>query len=209
MQEQLQRYESLFGKALYENAVTEFTFWYDQNIKQYLPTLVSTFYRGHSKKDVARRLRNNHLNESVKHNMWNEEYKDKLNMKNEIPSVFIDPVIDFEYAEEEEKEIDVKFTKLLFDLASRMEPYECSIYCEPPEGFFSGQPWLMEPKLEKKRTGSTAVFTWQIWLKGCGNSSGDDSYKLHFNNKEITNPLSLLVSIEESPLAKEKINHYL
>ena len=27
MQEQFQRYESLFGKALYENAVTEFTFW--------------------------------------------------------------------------------------------------------------------------------------------------------------------------------------
>ena len=149
------------------------------------------------------------MDESVKHTMWNEEYKDKLHVKNEIPSVFVDPVIDFEYAEENEKALYYKYTSELFDIVSKKRPYECAAFCQPPGGFFSGQPWLMEPKNEKKRRQSSVSFTWQIWLKGCGDKDVDGAYKLLFNNEEIKDAQSMLLSTEETMLAQGNIKQVL
>ena len=136
------------------------------------------------------------MNETVKHMMWNSEYKDHFNITKEIPSVFIDPVLDMELAGEEEKQMNTKFLQQLFQLSTNMTPYKCSVNCEAPQDFFNGQPWLMEPREEKKRTGSSSVFTWQIWQKGCGSSAANDSYNLYFNNKKVIDQSSW--TIEES-----------
>ena len=48
--------------------------------------------------------------------------------------MFIDPVIDFEYAEEKEMAIFKNYTTKLFELSNSMRPYECSIYCQAPQG---------------------------------------------------------------------------
>ena len=74
------------------------------------------------------------MNETVKHLIWNTEYKKRFDTKREIPSVFIDPVIDFEYAEEKEMAIFKNYTTKLFELSNSMRPYECSIYCQAPQG---------------------------------------------------------------------------
>ena len=74
------------------------------------------------------------MNETVKHSIWNTEYKKRFDTKREIPSVFIDPVIDFEFAEEKELTIFKNYTTKLFELSNSMRPYECSIYCQAPQG---------------------------------------------------------------------------
>ena len=94
--------------------------------------------------------------------MWNSEYRNHFNISHEIPSVFIDPVMDLELAEEEEKEINMKYLTQFLQLSTNMTPYECSTNCEAPQDFLRGHPRLMEPRVEKKRTGSSAVITWQI-----------------------------------------------
>ena len=162
------------------------------------------FIRSHNKRDIARRLKRNHLNETVKHLIWNSEYKKRFDTKKEIPSVFIDPVIDFEFAEEEEMILYKNYTTKLFKLSNTVRPYECSIYCKAPQGFFSGQPWLMEPKEAKARLGSTATFNWQIWKKGC-TSSGNitDNFKVHFNDRVIKNTSSF--TIEETVIGGNDI----
>ena len=142
-------------------------------------------------------MKRNHLNETVKHLIWNTEYKKRFDTRKEIPSVFIDPVIDFEFAEEQEMILYKKYTTKLFELSNTMRPYECSIYCTAPQGFFSGQPWLREPKEAKARLGSTATFNWQIWMKGCSSSENmTDSLKIHFNGRVVKNLRSF--TIEES-----------
>ena len=65
------------------------------------------------------------------------------------------------------------------------------------QGFFSGQPWLMEPKESKTRMGSTVTFIWQIWMKGCTPSGNvTDNYIVQFNDKTIEQRNS--VKMEES-----------
>ena len=132
--------------------------------------------------------------------MWNKEYKEKLDIKEEIPSVFIDPVLDIELAEEEELRMNAEYTEKLWLLASTMEPYQCSTHCTPPGGFFAGEPWLLEPSVERRRPGATATFTWQVWLKGCGNSSVDGSFLLHFNGREMVDPSAASILVEEATL---------
>ena len=141
--------------------------------------------------------------------MWNSEYKDNFEINHEIPSVFIDPVMDLDLAGDEEKEINAKQLTHLFQLSMNMTPYSCSVNCEAPAGFFSGHPWLMEPKLEKKRVGSSAVLTWQIWQKGCGSSAANDSYTLFFNNEEINNNMQRSIIVEETFLANGNIRQVL
>ena len=51
--------------------------------------------------------------------MWNNQYKEKLDIKQEIPSVFIDPVLDMESAEEEELNVNATYTNKLWQLVSR------------------------------------------------------------------------------------------
>jgi len=187
MQEELQRYQSLFGQQFFDNVVTGFTFW------------------GHSQREISKRLKNNHLNETVKHSTWNNQYKEKLDIKQEIPSVFIDPVLDMESAEEEELDANTKYTDKLWELATRMTPYECSAHCSPPRGFFTGQPWLLKPAVERRRQGVAATFTWHVWLDGCGNSSVDGNFKLHFNGEEMVDPSAASIKIEESFLERGKL----
>jgi len=119
-------------------------------------------------------------------------------------SVFIDPVLDIESAEEEELDANAKYTDKLWELATRMTPYECSAQCSPPSGFFTGQPWLLKPAVERRRQGAAATFTWHLWLNGCGNSSVDGNFKLHFNGEEIVDPSAASIKIVESFLERGK-----
>ena len=137
--------------------------------------------------------------------MWNNQYKEKLDIKQEIPSVFIDPVLDMESAEEEELNVNARYTNKLWQLVSSMTPYECSTHCSPPTGFFTGQPWLLKPAVERQREGASATFTWHVWLDGCGNSSVDGNFKLHFNGEEMVDPSAASIATEESFLDGGKI----
>ena len=137
--------------------------------------------------------------------MWNQQYEEKVDLKQEIPSLFIDPVLDMKFAEKDELDANTKYTDKLWELASRMTPYECSTHCSPPSGFFTGHPWLLKPAMERRRQGANATFAWHVWLDGCGNSSVDGNFKLHFNGEEMTDPSAASITIEESSLEKGKI----
>ena len=137
--------------------------------------------------------------------MWNNQYKEKLSLKQKIPSVFIDPVLNMESAEEGELTINANYTTKLWQLASNMTPHQCSTHCSPPRGYFTGQPWLLKPAMERQREGATANFTWHVWLDGCGNSSLDGNFKLHFDGKELVDPSAASIVIEESFLETGKI----
>ena len=162
-------------------------------------------FRSHNQREVSKRLKNNQLNETVKHKQWNKQYEEKVDIKREIPSLFIDPVLDMNSAKKDELNANTKYTDKLWELASKMTPYECSTHCSPPSGFLTGQPWLLKPGVERRRQGTNATFVWQVWLNGCGNSSVDGNFKLYFNDMEMTDPSATFIQIEESPLEKGKV----
>ena len=136
---------------------------------------------------------------------WNLQYREKLGIEHEVPSVFIDPVLDMESAGEEELNANTKYSDKLWEVASTITPYECSTHCSPPSGVFTGQPWLLKPAEERRRQGATATFTWQVWLDGCGNSSVDGNFKLHFNDEEMVDPSAASIRLEEAVLEKGKL----
>ena len=48
-----------------------------------------TFW-AHNEKSIRNRKRNNNMTELYRHSLWNEQYKEALNISvNEIPSVYI------------------------------------------------------------------------------------------------------------------------
>ena len=141
----------------------------------------------------------------MKHILWNNEYKEKLDIKQEIPSVFIDPVLDVELAGEEEINANARYSTELWQLASKMTAYQCSSHCSPPSGVFTGQPWLLKPAVERRRQGATATFTWQVWLDGCGKSSVDGNFKLHFNGQEIVDLSAASIKVDEDVLESGKL----
>jgi len=162
MQEQITLFRNIFGVNLFENVITEFTYW------------------SHDDGNVRKRKRNQGgLDEEKKHRTWNKEYQDKFDVPIEIPSVFIDPVYDEEFAEEKETRINQENTDKLWNLITKkFKPFRCDKRCKAPSGFFSGQPWLFEQNEEvKKRLGDRTVITWQIWFAGC-DGTGTKSFTI-------------------------------
>ena len=68
----LKLYESIFSRDMWKHSITEVTFWQ------------------HHKRAVRDRKRNGNMTELYRHNLWNQQYKEALNIPvREIPSVYI------------------------------------------------------------------------------------------------------------------------
>jgi len=169
--EQVKLYQGIFGPGMWNNVITEFTFW------------------PHDRRSIKlRRTARNNLNEETQHTNWNLEYTQRFGVNQTIPTVFLDPVFDPEIAGEKETEIDKKEADKLWALLSQnFTKFECDDRCKAPDDFYKGHPLLQnETSIQNKRLGDKAVFTWQIWFGGC-NKNGTRSYKIfHKDQKNRT-----------------------
>ena len=84
------------------------------------------------------------------HDAWNEQYKEKLKVSIEIPSIFIDPVLPVFDAQasdeikEEEWRAFARETNKLWTVAKEKEkdPFVCNSKCNSPSDFFNGIPTI-------------------------------------------------------------------
>ena len=169
-QEQVKLYENIFGREMWKNTITEFTFWQ------------------HDQRRIDERLENRELDEDIQHKRWNKEYENRFGVTQTVPSVFVDPVFKERYADENEKEINKENTDKLWNLLTKsLTNFGCDNRCKAPSGFFAGQPWLTEGNsLQNKRLQERVVVTWQIWFAGC-DGSGTKSYTIsHVNADNVT-----------------------
>ena len=167
MQDQIHLYLNIFGEEMFNNAITEFSFW------------------SHDKRSIRNRKRTRDgLNEEIQHQIWNKEYSDRMPIAREIPTVFIDPVYDEEIAEPRETEKYEEYTGKLWDLITKnFTSFNCDKRCKAPSGFFNGQPWLFdENAVINKRPDDRMTITWQIWFAGC-DGTGTKSYKIFFKSR--------------------------
>ena len=172
LEQQLKMYESIFGKAMWDNTIIEFTYW------------------KHNRNDIRDRKRKRRTNTTIHHETWNSEFQQKFKLEQEISSVFVDPVYEEEYADSNEIEINKENTDKLLRLLTFM-PYVCADTCQAPSGFFAGQPWLLDQAAsQNRRNGSNFEITWQIWFAGC-DGSGTKSYELRHVDA-ATNTTSML-----------------
>jgi hypothetical protein len=116
---------------------------------------------------------------TVKQTGWNEEYATRFSPPTKIPTVFIDPVYDEVLADENEKKINKNQTDTLWNLLTdpTREEFNCDKRCKAPQGFFSGQPWLLEDEAQKKRLEDRTSIKWQIWFADC-DGTGTKSYTI-------------------------------
>ena len=166
MQDQIKRYVDIFGPEMWENTITEFTFW------------------GHDKRAIVKRkYTQGGLNEDSQHKKWNTEYANRFKVPHMIPSVFIDPVYMEEFADNTETEINKENTDKLWTLLTQ----NLTTFGYNNSAFFAGQPRLLkENHLQNKRLQDHIVVTWQIWLAGC-DGPGTQSYTIsHVNTDNIT-----------------------
>ena len=104
----------------------------------------------HDLRSVRQRERNRNLSEVKQHDAWNEQYKEKLKVQIEIPSIFIDPVLPVFDAQasdeikEEEWRAFARETNKLWTLAKEKEkdPFVCNSKCNSPSDFFNGIPTI-------------------------------------------------------------------
>jgi GTPase SAR1 family protein len=122
MQDQIKLYMSIFGQKMWQSTITEFTFW------------------RHDERSIRERERNRgSLNEVTQDTRWNKEYTDRFGVSQPIPSIFIDPVYDGEYADNKEKEIFEKDTDKLWNLITNdLTTFKCDNRCQAPSEFFCG-----------------------------------------------------------------------
>jgi hypothetical protein len=168
MQEQIKLYQNIFGAEMFENVITEFTYW------------------SHDVRSIRKRNKTRDgLTDDIQHDTWNREYGDRFSVPRVIPTVFIDPVYDAEFADERETEINKENTDKLWKLLTQdFTKFRCDKRCKAPSGFFSGQPWLFdENAVQNKRLDDRAVITWQIWFAGC-DGSGTKSYTISHRPRE-------------------------
>ncbi len=166
-QEQLQIYETIFGKAFWDHAMTEFTFYshndranamraYQQQIKcQHDPTCNGTT-----------------VPEEAKHEEWNSAYRQKLGVQHDIPSLFIDGILPVfsnnelfrSLMDPREEELFNNYTDQLWAFANSQPPFKCSGNCNAPEGTYLGEPWLEQTVLQKYE-GENVTINCQVWTR--------------------------------------------
>ena len=111
-----------------------------------------------------------------------------------LNQLFVDPVFEEEYSDEEEIRINKENTDKLWNLINFV-PYRCADTCQAPTGFFAGQPWLFEQAAsQNRRLGSSVTITWQIWFAGC-DGSGTKSYELKHVNATTNETTTLYKSV--------------
>ena len=73
MQEQMKLYQNILGAEMFENVITEFTYW------------------SHDIRAIRERNRaRGGLTDGTKHDTWNREYKNRFSVPRDIPTVFIE-----------------------------------------------------------------------------------------------------------------------
>jgi len=172
MQDQIHLYLNIFGEEMFNNAITEFSFW------------------SHDKRSVKTRKRTRDgLDEEIQHRIWNKEYSDRMPVPREIPTIFIDPIYDEEIAEPRETEKYKEYTGKLWELITKnFTSFNCAKRCKAPSGFFNGQPWLFdENAVINKRPDDRMTITWQIWFAGC-DGTGTKSYEIYFKSRSDSIP---------------------
>ena len=187
-QEQVKLYENIFGREMWRNTITEFTFW------------------GHSERKIMERLEDRELTEEIQHQIWNKEYETRFGVSSEVPTVFVDPVFKERYADDNETEINKENTDKLWTLLTKnLTDFGCDKRCKAPSGFFAGQPWLTEGDcVQNKRLQDRVVVTWQIWFAGC-DGSGTKSYTIsHMNADNVTTLLYEHVVFQDGRERKDK-----
>eukprot|EP00092_Neocalanus_flemingeri_P004401 GFUD01004734.1.p1 GENE.GFUD01004734.1~~GFUD01004734.1.p1 ORF type:complete len:1003 (-),score=126.99 GFUD01004734.1:84-3092(-) len=151
----LKLYESIFSEDLWKHSITEISFWkWDED-------------------SVDERAEYGHMNETLKHFQWNQEYKEKLNVTvGQVPTIFLDPIFPiFSKTTKNQRKINRQpeavekfklYSSLLWNLAIKMPPFHCKERCAAPSGYFSGTPWVTQP-LVKGRMGTEQISKCQIW----------------------------------------------
>ena len=169
MEQQINMYVNIFGNAMWDNTIIEFTYW------------------SHDKRSIKKRKRRRGRTNTTKHHeTWNKELQQKFNLDHDLSTVFVDPVYDEEDADENEIRLNKENTDKLWELITFI-PYKCSDACQAPSGFFAGQPWLLDHAAsQNRRLGVGVAITWQIWFAGC-DGSGTKSYEIkHVNAANAT-----------------------
>ena len=135
---QLKLYENVFGQNWWSHVISQMGHW------------------AHDKKTAWIRSRKN-MTEEIVHRIMNEKYKSLLGVSvAEIPTVFVDPILpvfvpeeDFgEYADDytiadEERDLYINNTQILWNYATSMAEFSCTGNCQPPSGYLTGDPMIL------------------------------------------------------------------
>ena len=132
------------------------------------------------------RLYDTHINATLKHLQWNQEYREKLGVTiGQVPTVFVVPVFPMFsknkrnqrklHRQPEAIEKFVFHTSLMWRLATAMPEFHCKERCTAPQGYFTGTPWVTQPII-KGRLGATQTSSCQIW-KGIVDKSSTENVK--------------------------------
>jgi len=161
LQEQVKVYQTIFGPEMWSNVISEFTFWQ------------------HDYNSIQKRKKNQQRDMKTQHTIWNEQYTRRFGVNQTIPTVFVDPVFDPEFADEAEVILNQGQTDKLWTLLTQnFTAFECNNRCKAPSTILTGKPWLLEDSsIQNKRLHERAVFTWQIWNDECSRN-GTQSYTI-------------------------------
>ena len=165
MQKQLELFESIFGPEMWDNAVTEITFW------QYTQEAIE-------EREIRRQ------DEESKHEDWNKVYQKKFDTTKDIPTIFIDPIYDSAIATERESTEFLKWTRKLWDLAEDADTYSCKDLCSAPDSFFVGDPLITTASPHNVYEGNSTTINCYVWVSGCFKLSLG-SVKWSFNGEEL------------------------
>ena len=184
MQRQLQLFESVFGHEMWENVVTEISFW------QYTDYAIE-------KREKSQQ------NETLKHKKWNEAYKQKFDVSQIIPTLFIDPIYNRTGdATLRESEEFTKWTTKLWKYTAENGPYSCTNLCSAPDSFFLGSPFILPTESIMVYKGSSTSLKCYTWVSGCF-TQYLGSIKWKFNGKLINDSRSYV-----NEIASNKYNKY-
>lgn len=148
MQKQLELFESVFGHKMWENVVTEISFW------QYTDEAIEKRERSQQ-------------NEKFKHKDWNRVYQRKFDVGQEVPTVFIDPIYDPVNTTEKASDQFNKWTSRLWDFTEDVGPYSCRDLCSAPDSFFVGDPHISADTSLGVYQGNSTTINCYIWVSGC------------------------------------------
>lgn len=149
MQRQLELFESVFGHEMWENVVTEVSFW------------------KHTEEHLRERLKS-HQNETLKHKDLNEIYRQKFNVGHTIPTLFIDPLYNNTGQATENESLQFEtWTDKLWEFTMTNSPYSCSNLCRAPHSFFVGTPYISQEETLMVYQGSSSSLKCYMWISGC------------------------------------------
>ena len=114
LQEQLNTYQGIFGKKMWNNTILEFTFW------------------SHDRWSIDKRMWNQETNTTIKHNDMNKAFAERFQLEMTLPSVFVDPAFKERRADEDEKRLNEENTDKLWRLLTDnlTLPFECGNGCQ-------------------------------------------------------------------------------